>query len=166
MDFPFVREAVTKLFSKPSCAMYPAVPSEAAPGYRGRIVFHPETCINCNMCERVCAGGAITHTEEKVEEGLKITRSFDLGSCTFCNTCADFCSRHSIEQVPEPRCIVTMGSCPQSGNVFKGSYSVCAPLSKYVHVDVDIAGCTPRPEAIMDGLVKATEILKEKRGQM
>ena len=71
----------------------------------------------------------------------------------------------SIEQVPEPRCIVTMGSCPQSGNVFKGSYSVCAPLSKYVHVDVDIAGCTPRPEAIMDGLVKATEILKEKRGQ-
>ena len=97
MDFPFVREAVTKLFSKPSCAMYPAVPSEAAPGYRGRIVFHPETCINCNMCERVCAGGAITHTEEKVEEGLKITRSFDLGSCTFCNTCADFCTRHSIE---------------------------------------------------------------------
>ena len=97
MDFPFVREAVTKLFSKPSCAMYPAVPSEAAPGYRGRIVFHPETCINCNLCERVCAGGAITHTEEKVEEGLKITRSFDLGSCTFCNTCADFCTRHSIE---------------------------------------------------------------------
>ena len=71
----------------------------------------------------------------------------------------------AISQVPEPRVIVTMGSCPQSGNVFKGSYSVCAPLSKYVHVDVDIAGCTPRPEAIMDGLVKATEILKEKRGQ-
>ena len=97
MDFTFVREAVTKLFSKPSCNMYPVKPSEAAPNYRGRIVFHPETCINCNMCERVCAGGAITHTEEKVEEGLKITRSFDLGSCTFCNTCADFCTRHSIE---------------------------------------------------------------------
>ena len=30
----------------------------------------------------------------------------------------------AISQVPEPRCIVTMGSCPQSGNVFKGSYSV------------------------------------------
>ena len=72
----------------------------------------------------------------------------------------------TLEQVPEPRCIVTLGSCPQSGNVFKGSYSVCAPLSKYVHVDVDIAGCAPKPEAIMDGLVKATEILKQKRGQM
>ena len=72
----------------------------------------------------------------------------------------------AISQVPEPRCIVTMGSCPQSGNVFKGSYSVCAPLSKYVHVDVDIAGCAPKPEAIIDGLAKATEILKQKRGQM
>jgi NADH:ubiquinone oxidoreductase subunit B-like Fe-S oxidoreductase len=38
-----------------------------------------------------------------------------------------------------------------------------APLSKYVHVDVAVAGCTPKPEAIMDGLVQATEILKEKR---
>lgn len=72
----------------------------------------------------------------------------------------------AISQVPEPRCIVTMGSCPQSGNVFKGSYSVCAPLSKYVPVDVDIAGCAPKPEAIIDGLVKATEILREKRGRM
>ena len=72
----------------------------------------------------------------------------------------------AISQVPEPKCVVTMGSCPQSGNVFKGSYSVCAPLSKYVHVDVDIAGCAPKPEAIIDGLAKATEILKQKRGQM
>ena len=72
----------------------------------------------------------------------------------------------AISQVPEPRCIVTMGACPQSGNVFKGSYSVAAPLSKYVHVDVDIAGCAPKPEAIIDGLALATKILKEKRGQM
>ncbi len=72
----------------------------------------------------------------------------------------------TIDQVPDPKCVVTMGSCPQSGNVFKGSYSVCAPLSKYVHVDVDIAGCAPKPEAIIDGLAKATEILKQKRGQM
>ena len=72
----------------------------------------------------------------------------------------------AISQVPEPRCIVTMGSCPQSGNVFKGSYSVAAPLSMYVHVDVDIAGCAPKPEAIIDGLALATKLLTEKRGQM
>ncbi len=71
----------------------------------------------------------------------------------------------TISQVPEPRCIVTMGSCPQSGNVFRGSYAIAGPLSKYVHVDVDVAGCTPKPEAVIDGLVLATKILQEKRGQ-
>ena len=71
----------------------------------------------------------------------------------------------AISQVPEPRCIVTMGSCPQSGNVFKESYSIAGPLSKYVHVDVDVAGCAPKPEAVIDGLALATKILKEKRGQ-
>ena len=72
----------------------------------------------------------------------------------------------AIEQVPEPKCIVTMGSCPQSGNVFKGSYAIDGPLEKWVHVDVAVAGCTPKPEAIMAGLAKATEILKEKRKEM
>ena len=71
----------------------------------------------------------------------------------------------SISQVPEPRCIVTIGSCPQSGNVFKGSYCVAGHLSKYVKVDVAVAGCAPKPEAIIDGLALATKMLKEKREQ-
>jgi formate hydrogenlyase subunit 6/NADH:ubiquinone oxidoreductase subunit I len=128
MDFPFVKEAVTKLFSKPSCRMYPQVPSEAFPGYRGRIVFHPETCINCNVCERVCAGGAITHTEEKVEEGVKVTRSFDLGSCTFCNTCADFCSRHSIELTTDYHMLgIEEGDLIVSGTFIKAAPKKPAP---------------------------------------
>ena len=49
----------------------------------------------------------------------------------------------TLEQVPEPRCIVTLGSCPQSGNVFKGSYSVEAPIEKFVHVDVAKADWPP-----------------------
>jgi len=69
----------------------------------------------------------------------------------------------TINQVPEPRCIVTMGSCPQSGNVFRGSYSIAGPLSKYFHDDVDVAGCAPKPEAVIDGLALAAKILKEKR---
>ena len=51
-------------------------------------------------------------------------------------------------------------------DVFRGSYAIAGPLSKYVHVDVDVAGCTPKPEAVMDGLVKACEILREKRRAM
>ena len=69
----------------------------------------------------------------------------------------------TINQVPEPRCIVTMGSCPQSGYVFRGSYSIAGPLSKYFHVDVDVAGCAPKPEAVIDGLALAAKILREKR---
>ena len=129
MDFPFVREAVTKLFSKPSCAMYPFQPSEAAPNYRGRIVFHPETCINCNMCERVCAGGAITHSSVKNEDGDDvITRSFDLGSCTFCSTCADCCTRHSIELTQDYHMIgIEEGDLIVSGTFVKKAVKKPAP---------------------------------------
>jgi membrane-bound hydrogenase subunit mbhJ len=72
----------------------------------------------------------------------------------------------TLAQVPEPKCVVTIGSCPQSGNVFKGSYSVEAPLEKFCHVDVAVAGFTPKPEAIMEGLYKAALLLKEKREAM
>ena len=72
----------------------------------------------------------------------------------------------TIAQVPEPKCVVTIGSCPQSGNVFKGSYSVEAPVENFVHVDVAVAGCTPKPEAIMEGLYQAALILQKKREAM
>ncbi|MFD3157441.1 NADH-quinone oxidoreductase subunit B family protein [Haloimpatiens sp. FM7330] len=69
-----------------------------------------------------------------------------------------------LSQVPEPRVIVAVGSCPASGNVFKESYSVVGPLDKWVHVDVQVGGCAAKPEAIIDGILKGVEILKEKRG--
>lgn len=71
-----------------------------------------------------------------------------------------------LAQVPEPFVVVSLGSCPCSGNVFKGSYSVAGPLDKIVHVDVAVAGCAPKPEAIVAGLAKAAEILKKKREEM
>lgn len=69
----------------------------------------------------------------------------------------------TIAQVPDPKVIVALGSCPRSCNVFKGSYSVVGPLDKYVDIDVSIAGCAPKPEAIIDGLALAAKILEEKR---
>ena len=72
----------------------------------------------------------------------------------------------TLDQVPEPKVVVTLGSCPQSGNVFKGSYSVEAPVEKFIHVDVAIGGCAVKPETVIAGLYKATEILKKKREEM
>lgn len=71
-----------------------------------------------------------------------------------------------FSQIPDPKVVVSLGSCPMSGNVFKGSYSIEAPLDKFIPVDVSVAGCPPKPEAIMDGILKAIEILKQKRGEM
>lgn len=72
----------------------------------------------------------------------------------------------TLEQVPEPRVVVSLGSCPRSGNVFKGSYAIDGPLDKWTHVDVSVGGCTPKPEAIVAALAKAAEILAEKRKEM
>ena len=72
----------------------------------------------------------------------------------------------TLAQVPEPFCVVSLGSCPRSGNVIKGSYAIDGPLEKYVHVDVSVGGCTPKPEAVVAALAKAAEILAEKRKEM
>ncbi|MGG7077998.1 NADH-quinone oxidoreductase subunit B family protein [Clostridium sardiniense] len=68
-----------------------------------------------------------------------------------------------ISQVPEPKVIMSLGSCPMSCNVFKGSYSIEGPLDKWVNVDILVGGCAPKPEAIIEGLKKAIDILIKKR---
>ncbi|MBQ6466207.1 MAG: 4Fe-4S binding protein [Oscillospiraceae bacterium] len=127
MDFPFVKEAISSLFQKSSCDMYPVKPSEAAPNYRGRIVFHPDKCINCMMCERVCSGNAITHVIEKTPEGDdKVTRTFYLGSCTFCATCMDFCGHGAIEFTRDYHMIATK----EEDLMVSGTFIKKAPVKK------------------------------------
>ena len=126
MDFPFVKEALTQLFSKPSTIAFPAAPSPAKPNYRGRIVFYPDKCINCNMCERVCAGQAISHSSEPCEEGEKITRQFYLGSCTFCSHCASFCTHGAIELSDDYHMIATK----EEDLIVSGTFIKKAPPKK------------------------------------
>lgn len=128
MDFPFIKEALGQLFSKSSCAMYPAVPSEAAEGYRGRIAYHADKCIACGMCERVCSGNAITRTVEHLEDGQgdRITLSFNLGSCTFCATCADFCTQNAIEFTKDYHMVATK----EEDLIVSGSFIKAPPKKK------------------------------------
>ncbi len=106
-SFPFLKEAILNLFSKPSTVNYPAVPVEAAPKYRGRIVYDAEKCINCGMCIKVCSPMAITRTNEEVEGGENITYEFDLTSCTFCGMCQDFCTTNAIELTGDYHMVAT-----------------------------------------------------------
>ncbi len=63
------------------------------------------------------------------------------------------------EQVPHPKAVVAIGTCPSSGNVFAGSPVIVGPLDRVIPVDVYVPGCPPRPDAIIEGIAQAMAIL-------
>ena len=64
------------------------------------------------------------------------------------------------EQMPEPKFVISVGSCSISGGVFEGCYNCVGSVDDVIPVDVYIPGCPPRPEAIIDGIVQLLTELK------
>jgi NADH-quinone oxidoreductase B subunit len=58
------------------------------------------------------------------------------------------------EQMPDPKFVVAIGSCATSGGAFQGCYNVVGRIDEVIPVNAYIPGCPPRPEAIVDGVVK------------
>jgi NADH-quinone oxidoreductase B subunit len=66
------------------------------------------------------------------------------------------------EQTPGPKAVIAVGACAISKGIFHDAYNIAGPLDRVMPVDVYVPGCPPRPDAILQGVVKALEIWRNR----
>ena len=63
-------------------------------------------------------------------------------------------------QMPSPKVVVAVGICACNGGIFKECYNIMGALNFIIPVDIYVPGCEARPEAIIDGVVKAVALTR------
>jgi NADH-quinone oxidoreductase subunit B len=68
------------------------------------------------------------------------------------------------DQMPEPKYVISMGSCSNCGGLFQLSYNVLKGIDQVIPVDIYVPGCPPRPEALIEGLLAIQKKMESERG--
>ena len=70
--------------------------------------------------------------------------------------------RQLYDQMPRPKVVVAVGTCACTGGIFKECYNILGGADTTLPVDIYVPGCAARPQAIIDGLVKAIELFQKR----
>ena len=70
--------------------------------------------------------------------------------------------KRTYDATPEPKLVVAIGHCARDGGIYGESYATCGGVSKVIPVDVMVPGCPPTPTAIMQGILTAISIERQK----
>jgi len=127
-------------------------------------VFHLSSgsCNNCDIEILDC----LTPRYDLERFGITLVGSIRHADVILCTGSANRLTvpiiKKLYDEMPKPAFVVAFGACGSSRGLFKDSYNTGQPIDEIIPVDAYIPGCPPKPEAIIGGLLKLIEKIKDK----